>query len=148
MGRSLFGIHQIPKLVCSNFQYPELLLIHHRCNYCAIGLQNLDGDSRRHYQEYVSKGRIVTKGILPQPLAAWIGLVGCLLLIIISSSVWWNVRPADGDVGGVSTAWTVSVYFLVSLPCPPVHRALANSTTRRDFSWPSGQFSRGGMETG
>ncbi|KAG8158674.1 hypothetical protein KVR01_011796 [Diaporthe batatas] len=82
------------------------------CNYCAVGLRNLDGDSRRHYRDYVSKGRIVTKGILPQPLAAWIGLLGCFLLIIMSSSVWWNVLPSNRDVGGISKAWSVSVYFL------------------------------------
>lgn len=96
-------------------------LIHCRCNYCATGLRNLDGDNRHHYQEYISKGRIVTKGVLPQPLAAWIGLVGCFLLILVSSSVWWNLVPANNDVGGISVAWSVSVYFLVSFPAngPP-----------------------------
>ncbi|KAG6360993.1 hypothetical protein INS49_009212 [Diaporthe citri] len=75
------------------------------CNYCAIGLRNLDDDSRpSHYQEYISKGRIVTKGILPQPLAAWIGLVGSLLLIVVSSSVWWDVRAETNDKGGISDA--------------------------------------------
>ncbi|KAK2599542.1 hypothetical protein N8I77_011290 [Diaporthe amygdali] len=82
------------------------------CNYCANGLRDLDGDSRHHYQDYISKGRIVTKGILPQPLAAWTGLVGCFLLVIASSSVWWNIRPQNGDIGGISDAWSVSVYFL------------------------------------
>lgn len=79
-----------------------------------MGLRRLDGDSRHHYQEYISKGRIVTKGILPQPLAAWIGLLGCFLLIVVSSSVWWNVRDEANGKGGISTAWSVSVYFLVS----------------------------------
>lgn len=97
----------------------ELPLTHCRCNYCAIGLRNLDDDSRdrpSHYQEYISKGRIVTKGVLPQPLAAWVGLVGCFLLIIVSSSVWWDLVPQKKDMGGISDAWSVSVYFLVSLP--------------------------------
>lgn len=103
----------------SESKWLELPLTHCRCNYCATGLRNLDDDSRdrpSHYQEYISKGRIVTKGVLPQPLAAWIGLVGCFLLIIVSSSVWWNLIPQKRDMGGISDAWSVSVYFLVSLP--------------------------------
>lgn len=133
----------------SGFPQLELPLIHCRCNYCAVGLRNLDDDSRpRHYQEYISKGRIVTKGILPQPLAAWIGLVGSLLLIVVSSSVWWNVRQRHHDKGGVSTAWSVSVYFLVSFTLFTVHQSLAESDVRKGFFWPFGQVSNGRTETG
>lgn len=125
------GIHKIPQLVCPCFRGSLKILIRSRCNYCAVGLQNLDGDSRRHYRDYVSKGRIVTKGILPQPLAAWIGLLGCVLLIIMSSSVWWNVRRQEGDMGGISKAWSASVYFLVCLPFPPAHGS--GSSTNSEY---------------
>lgn len=106
----------------------ELTLIFDRCNYCAIGLRNLDGDSRRHYQDYISKGRIVTKGILPQPLAAWVGLAGCFLLIVVSSSVWWNLLPQNKGMGGISDAWSVSVYFLVSAPSSALLKFMTEPT--------------------
>lgn len=69
-----------------------------------------------HYQKFISAGtankynyRKHVNYKLPQPLAAWTGLTGCFLLIIVSSSVWWDNRSH------VSKAWSVSVFFLVSL---------------------------------
>lgn len=132
----------------TGFPQLELRLTSCRCNYCAIGLQKLDEGRRPHYQTYISKGRIITKGILPQPLAAWIGLVGCLLLIIVSSSVWWDVKGQHQEKGGISTAWQTSVYFLVSSPLSTAHRFLTESAVRKRFFWSSGYFSRHGTGIG
>lgn len=58
---------------------------------------------RNKYREYIRHAR------LPQPWTAIVGLAGCFLLIIASSSVWWGSKTAE-----VSRSWTISVFFLVS----------------------------------
>lgn len=97
-------------------------------NKCARGLERLDRENHSHigtdtlgveglgyddhYQKFISAGtanrhyRKHVNYIIPQPFAAWTGVAGCLLLIILSSSVWW------GNKSPVSTAWSVSVFFL------------------------------------
>lgn len=98
-----------------------------RTNKCASGLEHQDAQSRvdaqidvladGQYQKYVSTGshrlsyQRFVRHIIPQPLAAYIGLLGCLLLVAVSSSVWWDV-----GVSRVSKTWSASVYILVSSP--------------------------------
>jgi hypothetical protein len=107
-----------------------LTLTFRRANKCARGLERLDRENHSHvgtdilageglgdddhYQKFISAGsanrhyRKHVNYIIPQPFAAWTGVAGCLLLIIVSSSVWWDNKSP------VSTAWSVSVFFLVS----------------------------------
>lgn len=106
-----------------------MMLILRRANKCARGLERLDRESYSHtgtealagegvedddhYRKFISAGtadryRKHVNYILPQPLAAYTGVAGCLLLIIVSSSVWWD------NMSTVSSAWSVSVFFLVS----------------------------------
>lgn len=81
------------------------------------------------YQKYISTGshRVTyqrfIKHIVPQPLAAYIGLLGCILLVITSSAVWW-----DQSASQVSLAWSISVYLLVSC-------ATSSSTLFRSARW-------------
>lgn len=105
-----------------------------RTNWCALGLRSLDDpldadfttvsngvaqpapQRRNNYSKYISKGPETTysthiKSLLGQPWAAYIGLAGCVLLIVIPSSIWWE------DVSEISTIWSVSVYFTVCPQC-------------------------------
>ena len=93
MGFTMPSIHQISHMVYLRLRTPperEGLLIAHRTN---IHYDNLKGDHIRYNRSDRMRDGSKFSSVLThfQPVVAWIGLVGCLSIVLLFSSAnMWN----------------------------------------------------------
>ena len=65
------------------------LFFFNRTSLCADGLQKEGfGKYVRHSPQYTDNVRTVLFGV--QPVAAWVGILGCGLVFLCVSATWWS----------------------------------------------------------
>jgi hypothetical protein len=94
VGITMLGLHPVSKMVCQSLQTNSFSWVLNR-DRLSKHPHELHGAFAQYHNEQISNGPLSHL----QPFLAWLGFIGCFLIIFFSTASWWQWgKPSARDV--------------------------------------------------